>query len=151
MDMTGGRSKVNVTLCEFGACGFQQGGTTSSVASYADDFGQLLLFSPRNRSTPLRLFGSRFCGPGGAGNPNSHVDGGCQVHDGCFDDHGINFWGNIVPGLWNSEQKRQAQICNQGLYNTVIKYPNEPGSKPIQNWLKYGDWFGILGWNTNVH
>ena len=142
--------------CEFGACGFQQGSTpqtTSTVLSYAYDFSEALLFAPSNRGTPLRLFGSHWCGPGGAGSPNSDVDRACQMHDTCLGDHGINFWGNIAvaPVFWTSEQKRAAQVCNQALYNTVKQYPNEPGSKPIQNWLKYGNWLGILSWGTNVH
>ena len=144
--------------CEFGACGgggfgFQDGSpqTSSTVASYLDDFGQFLLFPKSLRSTPLRLFGTHYCGPGGAGSPNSDVDRACQSHDACYDAAHINFGPNIGWGGWTKQQAAAARVCNQALYDAVRQYPNEPGSRPIQNWLRYGGWLGILYPGTSAH
>jgi hypothetical protein len=143
--------------CEFGPCGggfsFENGSpqTSSTIASYLDDFGQFLLFPKSLRSAPLRLFGSHYCGPGGAGTPNSDVDRACQAHDDCYGAAHINFGPNIGWGGWTTQQAAAASVCNQALYDSVRQYPNEPGSQAIQNWLRYGEWFGVLYPGTGAH
>jgi hypothetical protein len=97
---------------------------------------------------PYRLFGTRFCGPGGSGTPTSTVDRACQAHDLCYAAHGLSFLPNLGIGSFTPAQAEAAKACNQSLYNSVINYPNEHGSQAIQLWLTHGVGLGILAPGT---
>jgi len=144
--------------CEFGVCinnltGGQDGSpvTSSTILSYSYDIAQDLIYSKQNRTPSLRIAGTHYCGPGGAGTPNSDVDSACKAHDACYTNHGIDFGPNIGWGGWTKQQAAEARSCNQTLYDTVKQYPNEPGSQAIQKWLRYGGWLGILYPGTSSH
>lgn len=48
---------------------------------------------------PTRLFGTHYCGPGGAGTPVNTLDVACQAHDACYDAHGLSVGSNFGFGL----------------------------------------------------
>lgn len=105
--------------------------------------------APKN-PTPRRLFGTYYCGPGGAGPKGGVVNGACAAHDACYADAGIDAAGNTNPGIsWTPAQVKAARSCNQGLYNAV-KGSTEPGATLIHLWLLYGDGL-ILRPGTAAH
>src|SRR5271170_4779293 len=99
---------------------------------------------------PYRLFGTRWCGPGGGGGTTSNVDAACRAHDLCFGAHGLSFLPNLGIGSFDAAQTQAAKGCNQSLYNAVQMYPNEHGSQAIQLWLTHGVGVGILAPGTSV-
>ena len=131
--------------CEFGACGngFQQvsgGPVTSSVKSYLDDFGQLLLFPASLRSTKLRLFGTHYCGPGGAGDTNGALDVACYEHDTCYDEHRLSILSNFNPLLYPSKGA-DLQTCNQNLCNAASRIGSAAGEY-VKNYFTFtGDYY----------
>lgn len=145
---------IYVPGCEFGACGggsdFMRGGSSDSFHAYhCSMFGPCYML-PRN-GFPRRFFGTRWCGPGGAGSPVSDVDRACRAHDICFGLAGLDARANTDSSVHLSlAQAVAAQGCNQQLYNSVSQYPNEAGSSRIQWWLKYGTYVGVLTPGTGV-
>jgi RHS repeat-associated protein len=104
-------------------------------------------FDPFDRNH--RLFGTHYCGPGGGGAANGHVDGACQAHDECYRAAGLDARVNTDASTQLTlPQASAAQACNQSLFDAVRQYPNEAGSSSIQIWLKYGDRLGILATGT---
>ncbi len=143
--------------CEFGACGgnFGPGGSgavqtgvgllndaTFTYVGLLEELGSL--------RHPYRLFGTRWCGPGGGGATTSNVDAACRAHDLCYGDHGLSFLPNLGIGSFDAAQTQAARGCNQSLYNAVKMYPNEHGSQAIQFWLTNGVGVGILAPGTSV-
>ncbi len=65
---------------------------------------------------PKRLFGTHWCGPGGAGPTVNQLDAACKAHDECYDRLGYSPWSNLSliqdPGL---------QACNQALCDAAAK------------------------------
>ncbi len=118
--------------CEFGACGggFTNGSGSPSSSKYHCGFlGNCYLAAPfRIDPFPKRLFGTHYCGPGGAGNPISGLDGDCQIHDGCYDAHGLSPLSNFNLFL-GADQVRNLQQCNQNLCDAAAgKDRGDPGS-----------------------
>jgi RHS repeat-associated protein len=68
---------------------------------------------------PLRMFGTRYCGPGGAGSRLGHINGLCAVHDDCFKRHGLNFAPNLGFGSFTASQAADAKACNEDLFYGV--------------------------------
>jgi hypothetical protein len=65
-----------------------------------------------------RLFGTHWCGPGGAGPTVNRLDQACQAHDFCYDAHDFTAFSNYDPMLVVSPAKLNAlQSCNQSLCN----------------------------------
>jgi RHS repeat-associated protein len=87
-----------------------------------------------------RLFGTKYCGPGGDGSTRGVINGACAVHDQCYADANINADGNLQwKGVaWNNSQQAAAAKCNQALYDAARSNPNEPGSAALQKWLTSG-------------
>lgn len=138
--------------CEFGVCGFQQGGGTAYgwTKDYLTTLWGIEYDILRHPKTPFRLFGSKWCGPGGGGDPNNHLDNACKIHDKCFDDAHINFFINFGVGSYSKEQYLEARSCNQALYDAARQYPNERGSTALQWWLINGSQHGILAPGTEA-
>jgi len=88
---------------------------------------------------PTRLFGTHWCGSGGAGVPINALDVGCKAHDQCFDAAGITAANNDNGGRMTLQQAAAAQKCNAALAATAAAHPDIPGSTWISEWLKHGD------------
>lgn len=146
--------------CEFGACGigpsaFGPGGSSTvqtGVGLLNDGIFTYvgLLEELGSLRHPYRLFGTRWCGPGGGGGTTSNVDAACRAHDLCYGAHGLSFLPNLGIGSFDVAQTQAARACNQSLYNAVKMYPNEHGSQAIQLWLTNGVGVGILAPGTSV-
>ncbi len=122
--------------CEFGACGgpienFQNGTSASGpgifdkIETSISIFVNVYLYGkgvPYNDPADpnLRLFGTHYCGPGGAGPiTNKPADPLCYEHDACLARNGLDFRDerrNLPNDLGN-----QLQACNQALCNTAGK------------------------------
>jgi RHS repeat-associated protein len=116
--------------------------TTSSVGGLTEDLLQPFQVGshdlPRN-DDPYRLFGTKFCGPGGAGNTTGFLDAACKAHDDCYKAAGITFANNLPGGpSMSSSQASAAKACNQALYNAARINKSAPGSKAAQYWLTQG-------------
>ena len=77
--------------------------------------------APSNRQqTPdpfqKRLFGTHYCGPGGAGPTLNALDSACQAHDQCYDTHNLSVGSNFNP-FAPASQIQALQACNQQLCN----------------------------------
>jgi hypothetical protein len=109
------------------------------------------IFTAGNRPARRRYFGTRWCGPGGAGSPDGRIDAACHLHDLCLNAAGLDASVNTNSSIHLSlPQAAAALVCNQSLFNAVRQYPDEAGSYSIQKWLLYGDLFGILAPGTAV-
>jgi hypothetical protein len=147
--------------CEFGACGgglgFRGG---ASQPQQTIRFSKDLLFTLvgigndlrhlGSGAPPYRLFGTKWCGPGGRGSFGGHINGGCFIHDKCFDRAKISFLVNFGLARMTPEQVQKAKACNEDLYDTATRYPTEAGSQSLQWWLTNGDKYGILAPGTAV-
>ena len=91
---------------------------------------------------PNRLFGTHYCGPGGAGSTVGALDPACKVHDACYaaaPGGGISAANNLSGGTpMTGAQAAQAQQCNQALYDAARNHPDAPGSKAVQWWMVNG-------------
>ncbi|NYF81308.1 RHS repeat-associated core domain-containing protein [Granulicella arctica] len=77
-----------------------------------------LILATSTQTYPTRLFGTHYCGPGGAGPTVNSLDVACQAHDACYDAHGLSVGSNFGFGL--DHQKIMAlQSCNQTLCNAA--------------------------------
>jgi hypothetical protein len=144
--------------CEFGACGYLPSGPGAAQAYtiYGNAIGDVAatlagkaLNVIENQygglTTPRRLFGTYYCGSGGAGPTSGDVNSLCYAHDTCFNDAHINADGNTNPSIyWSPAQVDLARGCNQTLYNALKQIPNSTGSQSIRLWLLYGDQLGPL-------
>lgn len=105
---------------------------------------------PMTNFTPRRLFGTYYCGSGGAGPRGGTVNGACAAHDDCYAGAGIDAGGNTNPGIvWTSGQTAAAGACNQALYDAV-KNSSDAGAQGIRLWLRYGEGWGILRRGTSA-
>ena len=86
-----------------------------------------------------RLFGSHWCGPGGAGPPINALDAACKAHDQCFDAAGISAANNAGGGSMTLQQAAAARACNAALGAAAAANPGLPGSTRVSEWLKHGD------------
>lgn len=91
---------------------------------------------------PFRLFGTHYCGPGGAGTTVGALDPACKVHDACYGaapGGGISAGNNLSGGTpMTTAQAAQAKECNQALYDAARNHPDAPGSKAVQWWMVNG-------------
>ncbi len=91
---------------------------------------------------PYRLFGTHYCGPGGAGTTVGALDPACKVHDACYGaapGGAISAANNTNPSQpMTSAQAAQAKQCNQALYDAARTHPDVPGSKAVQWWMTNG-------------
>jgi hypothetical protein len=74
---------------------------------------------------PKRLFGTHWCGPGGAGPPVNDLDAACMSHDQCYDAIGATTyasWQNL-----SATNAANVKACNQGLCDAA-RSSNAPGS-----------------------
>jgi hypothetical protein len=75
------------------------------------------------------MFGTHYCGPGGAGPTVNSLDAACQAHDACYDQNHLSAGMNWGVGL--TPQNAQAlQTCNQNLCNAASTL-NDPGSTRV--------------------
>jgi RHS repeat-associated protein len=120
---------------------------TSSLNGLSNDFipqfdtlGMGIMTSLPNIATgdPYRLFSTKYCGPGGAGNPTGFLDAACKAHDACYAAAGISAANNGPNGSMTSAQSSAATACNQALYNAARLAANAPGSKAVRYWLTQG-------------
>ena len=132
-----------VTSAVFMAVGLQVD-TLTSLLGVASDVGiitgNLASSAAGGKTTPiLRFFSTHYCGPGGAGSPNSPIDKACQAHDNCYDTAGFSATANIPLGpTLTLGQATAAQGCNQGLYDFARQHPADIGSSGVQLWLSSG-------------
>jgi len=119
--------------CEFGACGFQQGGQSQDPWAKGIDIAipsEIWVWAHR-QTTPVRgnwQYGN-WCGAGGAGRPENKSDALCMVHDYCFDMTGADASAMTDPAVWAklSPSKRAAvRNCNQTLWDSIRAAPISP-------------------------
>lgn len=74
--------------------------------------------APSNSSGqyPTRMFGTHWCGPGGAGPVVNQLDAACKAHDKCYDRLGYTALSNYSP-----LQDDGLQACNQALCDAAKK------------------------------
>jgi hypothetical protein len=77
-----------------------------------------------SRSDTSILFDTRWCGPGGAGQPVNGLDEACQAHDACYDAIVAHISDNNNPNFAN---KAGLQACNQQLCDSA-SHSNDIGS-----------------------
>ena len=77
-----------------------------------------------------RLFGTHWCGPGGAGPPTDNLDAACMAHDRCYDANGFTSTSNWSPFL-SPAQQRALQQCNQNLCDAARQNPTDLGSSRV--------------------
>ncbi len=120
---------------------------TSTVGGLVEDLIQPLQVGtfdlPRSvtdpeSNNPYRLFHTKYCGPGGAGNPTGFLDAACRAHDACYKAARISFTNNLPGGSMTSAQASAAQGCNQALYNGARLSGNKPGAAAVRYWLTQG-------------
>lgn len=99
---------------------------------------------------PKRLFGTHWCGPGGAGPPLNALDEGCMVHDHCYDAAGVSADANTGSGMVTLDQATAMQACNEALYAVAVAHPEIYGSKWVNLWLEHGDGVGVLAPGTAI-
>jgi hypothetical protein len=115
--------------------------TTSSVGGLAEDLIQPFMVGPHDlprHDDPYRLFSTRYCGPGGAGQTTGFLDAACKAHDACYLAVGISAANNRPNGSMTSAQSSAATSCNQALYNAARLAANAPGAKAVRYWLTQG-------------
>ena len=95
------------------------------------------LYDAATSSAAFRFAGTRYCGPGGGGAPNSAVDLACAVHDAAYDALGVSASANFgTPSSpW---QKVGMQAANQSLYNSAVANQWDAGASSIRAWLGSG-------------
>src|SRR5207248_1520620 len=86
--------------------------------------------APSIDAFPKRLFGTHYCGPGGAGPALGGNDPGCKVHDECYAAHDLTSMSNWNP-LLPSYKEEQLQQCNQQLCDAANSNPSATGSSRI--------------------
>lgn len=90
--------------------------------------------APNNGPTyPKRLFGTHWCGPGGAGPPVNALDTACMAHDACYAAHGftsLSNWSPYLSPLLTQAQEQALQQCNQTLCNAASQ-TNDPGNTRV--------------------
>jgi RHS repeat-associated protein len=106
--------------------------------------------SGRKDPYPKRLFGTHWCGPGGAGPPLTALDEGCMVHDKCYDAIGVSADVNLYFYDVTLDQAAEMQECNEALHAVAVAHPEDPGSSMVKWWLEHGDGIGILAPGTAV-
>jgi RHS repeat-associated protein len=91
---------------------------------------------------PLRqvnLMGTRYCGPGGQGDPVSPVDIACKKHDDCYDDNKVtisdNFDRNLPPAKASA-----LQSCNQQLCDSERATNSKEGREIVRYFSMVGDY-----------
>ncbi len=120
--------------CEFGPCG---GGGLSLNPSSSNFAGPILLrippqvfalssfvhsfFKSDSADDPYqkRLFGTHYCGIGGAGNTINELDKACAAHDLCYGSHGFSAFSDYNASLYTTGQAGALQTCNQALCNAA--------------------------------
>ncbi len=87
--------------------------------------------APKNSSGqyPTRMFGTHWCGPGGAGPAVNQLDAACKAHDQCYDANGFTPWSNWNP-IQSPGRIQALQRCNQNLCNAAAQ-TNNPGSTRV--------------------
>jgi RHS repeat-associated protein len=68
-----------------------------------------------HRDPPLRINGTHYCGPGGAGDPINAADRACAAHDQCYIDNGLTPTDNFRQ--LSPDKAAAMQACNQALCN----------------------------------
>jgi RHS repeat-associated protein len=116
--------------CEFGPCGFASVpimGTpppNAKAAQLTVDLLNSLITTAASAihsivwhrvQPPLRINGTHWCGPGGAGDPNSPADAACQAHDTCYDQSSLTVFDNFRT--LSPDKAAAMQACNQALCN----------------------------------
>jgi len=77
---------------------------------------------------PTRLFGTHWCGPGGAGSPVNDLDAACQSHDKCYDSGGFSALSNFKN--LSATDAANLKACNQLLCNAA-RQSSAPGSSSV--------------------
>jgi len=139
------------TECHFGPCGILPGSTAQQAAisqtdaaliALAADFWKGIQIWINGRPAPgdpyeVRLFGTHWCGPGGAGPPVNGLDQACQAHDYCYDNHGLTVQDNFNPFL-SSSKKAALQMCNQRLCDASRSILTRPlGGAYVNRYFTY--------------
>lgn len=83
--------------------------------------------------------GTRYCGPGGQGDPVSAVDVACKVHDDCYDNNKVtisdNFDRNLPPAKASA-----LQSCNQQLCDSERATNSKEGREIVRYFSMVGDY-----------
>jgi hypothetical protein len=90
---------------------------------------------PSDWFLPVRLFGTHWCGPGGAGRTVSGLDEACKAHDACYDANHLSAGSNFSPFLSQSQQNA-LQSCNQQLCNAA-RTSSDPGTSRVNFYFTY--------------
>ena len=98
---------------------------------------QGLLYDAASETVTFRFAGTRYCGPGGGGNPDGPIDLACFIHDTAYSLLGVtaksNESGNVTP--W---QAVGMQAANQSLYNAAVANQWQGGASAVLTWLLSG-------------
>ncbi len=137
--------------------GLQSPGQQMAQALSSINPGPIDVTGRSNVSYPERLFGTRWCGPGGAGPPvsgRSHeLDVACKEHDDCYDANGITISDNWPSSPEAFQQLRAngklaaLQKCNKDLCDKTKKL------KGIAPWLVWAYFyeFGAGNVDSQLH
>lgn len=97
------------------------------------------------RGVVTRLFGTHWCGPGGAGSEVNSLDAGCHAHDNCYDDHNLSLWDNFFS--LSPDKQGAMQACNQALCDAA-RGSNDPGAGRVEWYFTH---VPALGNNCGYH
>lgn len=93
----------------------------------------LVVTAPNNLTLtdpfPKRLFGTHWCGAGGAGPTVNSLDAACQQHDACYDTNHLSAGMNWGIGI-TQQNIGPLQSCNQQLCSAASK-TSDPGSTRV--------------------
>jgi hypothetical protein len=81
--------------------------------------------SPPPDPFPKRLFGTHWCGPGGAGPPINDLDAACMSHDMCYDAVGASTYQSWLA--LSATEAANVKACNQSLCEAA-RQSTAPGS-----------------------
>jgi hypothetical protein len=81
--------------------------------------------SPPPDPFPKRLFGTHWCGPGGAGPPINDLDAACMSHDMCYDAIGASTYQSWLA--LSATDAANVKACNQSLCEAA-RQSAAPGS-----------------------
>jgi RHS repeat-associated protein len=82
---------------------------------------------------PTRMFGTHWCGPGGAGPPVNDLDEACQLHDMCY---GSRFSAMSNFSDLSVTDSNSLQACNQLLCNAA-RQSSAPGSSRVNFYFSF--------------